>query len=561
MTRTPLRVGVLVLLLAGLALQPAAAQTYSFRLDQQSVDVFFQDDGSVRLEYVFVFTNDEFASPMDYIDVGMPNDRYDLGSISASIDGAAISHIAPSEFVDPGVELGLGAAAIRPGATGTVRVVIGRVEDMLFAADIEGYASARFSPTWYDRQYVHGTTDTTVTFHLPPGVQPDEPRWFEVRGGWPSGDPLAFLDPEGRIAYQWRNPSANGYTQYQFGAAFPVTYVPAGVITQPSLFDRLNISLGAAMPCLCFSGMGLLFLGWAVLAVRIDRRRKMAYLPPKIAIEGHGIKRGLTAVEAAVLLETPLDRVLTMILFGVIKKNAARVVTEQPLTIEAIQPLPEDLHDYEKTFLEAALLPAGPERQKGLQKTMVDMVKAVQAKMKGFSLRETKDYYKSIMNKAWKQVEEAGTPEIRSQRYDEGLEWTMLDRDFDERTRRTFRTGPVFVPMWWGNFRPSSAPAMRPAGPAAPAGRPGGGVSLPHLPGADFAASMVTGVQNTAGRLVSNITDFTSGVTRTTNPPPPPPRAGKSSGWSGRSGGGGGISCACACACAGCACACAGGGR
>jgi len=30
--------------------------------------------------------------------------------------------------------------------------------------------------------------------------------------------------------------------------------------------------------------------------------------PPKISIEGHGIKRGLTAVEAAILMEEPLDR-------------------------------------------------------------------------------------------------------------------------------------------------------------------------------------------------------------------------------------------------------------
>jgi len=47
----------------------------------------------------------------------------------------------------------------------------------------------------------------------------------------------------------------------------------------------------------------------------------MQYLPPKISIEGKGIKRGLTAVEAGILLEEPLDKILTMILFGLIKKN------------------------------------------------------------------------------------------------------------------------------------------------------------------------------------------------------------------------------------------------
>jgi hypothetical protein len=41
---------------------------------------------------------------------------------------------------------------------------------------------------------------------------------------------------------------------------------------------------------------------------------------PKVSIEGHGIKRSLTAVEAAILLEQPMDKILTMILFGTIKK-------------------------------------------------------------------------------------------------------------------------------------------------------------------------------------------------------------------------------------------------
>ena len=45
-----------------------------------------------------------------------------------------------------------------------------------------------------------------------------------------------------------------------------------------------------------------------------------------------GIKRGLTAVESAILLEQPMDKILTMILFAVIKKGAATVTKRDPLT-------------------------------------------------------------------------------------------------------------------------------------------------------------------------------------------------------------------------------------
>lgn len=561
------RLSTLALVLTMLALlipsSVARAQTYLFQLTEETVDIYWENDGSLRLEYVFVFVNDASASPMEYIDVGLPTDEYSLPSIYATIDGQPIGHIAPSQYSSPGVELGLGANAIRPGGTGTVTVSIGRVEGVLYEADDAGYVSAVFSPTWFGSQYVYGSTDLTVTVHLPPGVQPDEGRWFEAPSGWPS-EPVTGLGSDGRVVYQWRNASANGYTQYLFGAAFPATYVPSQMVAAPTLSQRLGIDPAVVTGCLCTAGFVALVGGSIALAIHFDRRRKLAYLPPKIAIEGHGIKRGLTAVEAAVLLENPLDRVLTMILFAVVKKNAARVVSETPLKVEASSPRPEGLHEYESAFLDTIVKPEGRQRQTDLQKVMIDLVTAVQKKMKGFSLRESKEYYQAIIRKAWQEVEQAGTPEIRSQKFDDGLEWTMLDRDFDERTQRTFRTGPVFLPVWWGNYHPSPVASHPSASPvsAPPIGRigsPGGGVSLPHLPGSDFAASFVRSVQNTAGSLVSNTLAFTSGVTSRTNPPPAP-----RPGVSGRSGGfsgGGGRSCACACACAGCACACAGGGR
>ena len=161
------------------------------------------------------------------------------------------------------------------------------------------------------------------------------------------------------------------------------------------------------------------------------------------------------------------------------------------------------------------------------------------------------------MERAWAQVERADTPEVKGQLYEQNLEWTMLDKEYDDRTRRVF-TGPVFVPHWWGNYDPTfgrSTPTSR-GGSSAPS-MPGEMPSVPRLPGSDFAASVAGGMQTFSQRVIGNVTDFTSRVTNVTNPPPKP--SGGTTG--GRSGGGGGRSCACACACAGCACACAGGGR
>jgi hypothetical protein len=556
MKRTVLLVPLMVVLAASLVLAPAFAQTYSFRLDRHILDVYIEADGTYRIESQMTFTNNPSASPLDYVDVGVPTEGYDLGSIQASVDGQPINDIQASPYVTPGVALGLGSNAILPGGTGTVQVVISGVRDVLYAADVKDYASALFSPSWFESQYVSGSTDLQVTFHLPPGVQPEEPKYFPPQGGFGQDTPQAFLDSAGRVAYQWHNTSASPSTQYTFGAAFPARYVLASAVQRPSFLQGLGLSEETVLTSLCCISFLLLTAGIIALAFTAERRRKLAYLPPKIAIEGHGVKRGLTAVEAAVLLETHLDRVLTMMLFSTVKKAAARVVTEQPLKVEKTAPQPEGLQEYEVAFLEAITTAEPRARQKALEKVIVDLVKAVQAKMKGFSLKETREYYKSIAGKAWEQVEAANTPEVKSEKYAETIEWTMLDRDFDDRTRRTFQSGPVIVPTWWGSYRPSYAPSI-PHGSFGPSGPVKiGGASLPHLPGSDFAASVIGSVQSNASGMLTSLGSFTGNVTRVTNPPPPPSR---SSG--GSSGGGGGHSCACACACAGCACACAGGGR
>jgi hypothetical protein len=557
------RIAILSLVLVILSLTPrsALAQSYSFEIPRMVVNVFFNEDGTTSLLYSITFANDSTGHPIDYVDLGLPTPQFDEGSITADVDGIQVYDISSSGFqgsgpgVDAGVAVGLGVETIPPGGTGTVHVYVPVVESKL-QPDSQGdqYASAVFAPAWF--QTVHGTTDLTVTFHLPPGVKPEEPRWHEAPAGF-SSQPTTGIDDQGRITYTWNNPNAVLNRKYDLGASFPLAYVPANTIHRPGILETLGIDpadfSGFAFCC----GIAGFIVLISALSVRSSQRRKLQYLPPKISIEGHGIKRGLTAVEAALLLEQPLDKVLTMILFGAVKKGAAEVTSSEPLKIKAITPEPQGLQAYETQFIKAMTNAEIKATRRDLQEMMIDLVKSLSAKMKGFSRKETVEYYKDIVQRAWAQVEAADTPEVKSEKYAETMEWTMLDKDYDDRTRRTFQSGPVFVPTWWGRYDPSfprSAPVSSgPAGVPVPSSK-GGGVSMPTLPGATFAASVVRGVEGFSGNVVGNISEFTGAVTNKTNPIPV-------STSSGHSGGGGGGGCACACACAGCACACAGGGR
>jgi len=550
-----------VLVLALTAVTGVSAQDYSFQVPREVVEVFLNADGTMSLDYRITFTNNSGAHVIDFVDLGLPNSSYDYNTISADVDGSTVGISSDYQGSGSGVAVDLGSRAIQPGQTSTVHVYVGRISDVFFVdSSDENYTSVNFQPSYFGSQYVTGSTDLTVTFHLPPGVGTEEPRWHGAPSGF-TEEPVTGLDENGRVTYTWNNPSASAARQYVFGASVPQSYLPSGVVQSEPPPSAAPSFPGFDTSCittfLCAALFIALGVGSPILTAVQGQRRKLQYMPPRVAIEGHGIKRGLTAVEAAILMEQPLDKVMTMVLFGVVKKNAAKVTQRDPLTLEVASPLPEGLHDYEKSFIKAFQNPNNKERQKELKDTMVALVRQVSEKMRGFSRTETLDYYKAIMERAWQQVEAADTPEVKSQKLDEGMEWTMLDKDYDGRMQRTFR-GPVFVPTWWGNYDPtfrpgsigSSGKVAAPAASSGPSGTPG------SLPGADFAASVVGGVQGFSSKVIGDLNTFTSSITGVTNPPPKP-SVGSSSRGGGRSGGG----CACACACAGCACACAGGGR
>jgi hypothetical protein len=520
-------------------------------MPKETVDAYWNSDGTLSLDYSITFNNNSSGHAIEFVDLGLPNSNYSESNITASVNGNPLTDISSSGFQGEGccgVAIGLGQYSLAPGASGTFQAHVSNLTGVIYPDSQDStYASAVFAPSYFSSSYVTGSTNMIVTFHLPAGVQPQEPKYHAAPDGFPS-TPITAHDADGRIIYVWENKSANGYTYYEFGASFPASYVPSGVIvkeTPPptqSPFAGIAAFLGAAtLPILCIGG----FFVFVIASFVSNRNRKQAYLPPKISIEGHGIKRGLTAVEAAILLEQPLDKVMTMILFSVVKKNAAEVVTRDPLEIKVNQPISEDLQQYEKDFL-TSFQQKDLERRKGLRDMVINLVKTVSEKMKGFSRSETIAYYADITRRAWEQVEAANTPEVKSQKYEEVMEWTMLDKNYSGRTQEVFRNMPVFIPMWWGHYDPGFGKAS-----AGRASMPSGGSA--RIPGTDFAASVVAGVNSFSTKAVGNITDFTSSITSVTNPPPKPS--------SGSFGGTGGHSCACACACAGCACACAGGGR
>lgn len=575
--------GLMLVLLAILPATPSNAQTYRFSLPTYEVEAYIEADGSLTLRYYMVFQNDPSASPIDFVDLGLPYANYNLGAIEATIDGQPMPEINDSAYVH-GAELALKNLAIQPGAQGTVIATVPGITDILFPydqADRENYINFQFTPNFFDSSNDRSqNTEYRMTIILPPAVGADQGVYYNPRN-WPGEDiSESALTQDNRVYYSWFTNNANVHTEYEFGAAFPASAIPAGVIADPedyeeyaptgdvSGFGGFFVNLLRSLPCI----IGVLFfLGVGIFSRKVSQKqtsaRKLQYFPPKLAVDGKGIRRGLTAVEAGILLEEPLDKILTMVLFGLLKKEAITVLEKEPLSIKANEPLPEGLYEYETNFIKAFSETGKDKQRRSLQAMLIQLVDVVQDKMKGFSPTETKDYYTDITRRAWLAVEGAQTPEIKSAQFDHTLEWTMLDDQFNNRTQQTFVNTPVFIPRWWHLYNPgfSASPAVGgSSGLASPVASVSGGsgskpsISMPNIPGSDFAASIINGATAVSAGVVGDLTGFTGAVTNRTNPIPV---TRPSSGSSGFRGGGGGHSCACACACAGCACACAGGGR
>lgn len=614
------------LLLVGLALlfllvaaAPTRAQNYRFSVPELRMQVYVQPDASARIVYDITFQNEPFASPIDIVDIGVPHDGYDLGNFSASIDGRAITAIYKSEFVDPGVEIHLDNQAIAPGDAGTLHVEF-TMPDMVYE-DVtqDGYASLQITPTWWEPKFVTGSSDIWIVFHLLPGVSPDEVL-FQDR---PFTEKALF---EEHAVVGWREPNGRATGEYLVGASFPTTGMTR--VIEQSLLDLVekflvdNPAVTALLGLLAFALVGFAFfrfsggtgftvfallgcgLVWLLISNPIAvclalplglvavglvetklTRRRQTYLPAIAQVEGGGIKRGLTAPEAAILLELPLNKVLLLVIFGLLDKGTIELENDAPLAVRVKRPylmLQESakerktergkiaqqqgivLRSYENAFLDILQENEGePVHKLEFGAAMKRMIESVAQRMKGFDLSDTRDYYRQIIAQAMAQAGRLGEIPALEAHLDKTWPWIFLDDDYD----RTFRRrGYEYYPHW-------SRPYIHT--PHGSGGLPGGSASGPSYGGktsfSNVAAGFAGWTENTAGRLADAMSPASlqvkgasggfinlSGADKVTGDVFKALAA--SSGGSGGSSSGG-SSCACACAGCACACACAGGGR
>jgi len=500
-------------------------------------------DRSIGIFYNITFVNDPDSSgPLSWITLGMPKRPFqvlyvvDASGRSLSWRDASSGDWSGIRIQDLNIPVG-GSVVFFVNAT---------VPDMVFDDSTNpGNVGLQFTPAWWDC----AVKELRLAVVLPSGVGQGEIR---VTPDWDN-----LLEENGRHLVYWERHSLGPNERVTFGASFPAKYVGQAATT--ILTTRTSVTA----PGFPAEFLGVIFVGLilfaGVLGVAVSRARKQTYLRPSIGIEGLGPRRGLTAVEAAYLLNLSPTRILTMILYSVMRKGAAVVVAVKPmLRLKVVQGV-KDLRYYETSFLDAVAPGNGGEGylDEGRLLKMFRMIRdGVEQKLVGYCRQDTIMHYQDIVKQAWEQVTQAQTPDVKIETVSDRLDWLMTDPNFHERVDRVLTGEWTVQPLpgwwWWWLYTRQYAPSPAPASGAPVRGAPA--APAPSL--AQYADAIVTGVEKTSNSMVENVEKFADTVARTLAPPPPSSeRVVQHSSCVCAC-----VSCACVCACVSCACACAGGG-
>jgi hypothetical protein len=522
----PLFVLFFVLVLSA-PLHPCLAQVM-YKIDREWVQITINKDRSIYLFYniTIVYT---YGSPEGIVTVGLPQGGFQVLSVEDdSGNSLSYSDVSSGDYYAVDVTLDQPVHLNQP-QTFTLYAL---VPEMLYQDTTNtGYWGMQFYPTTFET--ASGNIDSLrVAITLPSGVTSDEARYM-------TGAPFdsVYTDDEGNLVVYWQRTNWQAWSEFLVGVSFPERY-----ITLPGPDIVTYVAIGAAIVAVIVA-----------IIITLPMLKKLAYERPRISIEALGAHRNLTAVEAAVVLGQKPARVLTMVLFGLIHKRVVAVTEAEPAI--KIQRLvsdvesPPDLRYYEIEYLDS-LQSDGALDEAKLARAYLDLRDNVDVKMRGYSRSDTINYYNSVVGKAWEQVTQAGTPELKGDAIDQNIYWLLADDKFDDKLRDTFPQNVVIVPSpgWWWYWHGPHAPSGPVATPAPTAGQ------TVTIPGQDFANSVVKGLEASSNNMVKNMQSFTNKIVQA------PATVSQTSVKSRPSCVCACAHCACACACVSCACACAHGG-
>jgi hypothetical protein len=530
---------ILALAVASLSVSLVSGQDRVYTFDHEWAQIFINQDGTIDLTYNVTLTLAS-GDAIRYVQLGQPKGDFTRGE---AVD--QYGHQLETSDSSSGSNYQVQVNLYQPLTAGNTIwfTVTTNVAGMIYNdTQNSGNYGMQFIPQWMSVPI----DDVRVQIVLPPNVAVNKVKTLPDKF-WNSTSTV-----EDRVAVFWQISVLQPNEQYLLGVSFPASSMPDYNPTQSSGGIGLETIALIVLPIIAL----------VVIVVVIQVARKSTYSSPKVSMETLGIRRGLTAVEASYLLDMKPTQIVTEILYSLLQKRAVWVESANPALKLRIMPAFKNktgtdenpLRYYEIDFLHAVKDDGTLDEEK-LAHTVMFLRDTVEQKLRGHSRRDTVDYYRKIVTKAWSQVEQAGTTDLASKAYDEQLLWLLLDPNTRSRTETTFhdrpfQPSPFWFWYWYGYTRYNPHPTYTPNVDA-----PANAAKPPTIPGAKFADNIATAVEKTSSNIVTDIEKFANAIipmqTQQASHAPAHHEADCVCACA---------ACACACACVSCACACAGGG-
>ncbi len=549
------------LLLLTMVLPAGAQETYRWQVNYQYVVLDIDAQGPVYMTYEVDASI--VKGVWDEVWIPMPASNIQVRDV---VDGEGKAHA----FSTDGGQIKTRGWDLRPGDHVYLRIN-STLPNFVHPADREGYDIVTFVPPWWDMDI----EDTRVKFYLPGNVPADQ-----VLTGSELYDNIGT--EENLTWVYFENKGLGPNEQFRVAVSFPDSYMAPGAVggkatelpfpTAPNA-GPTNVVLSLLDSILSCSCPGIFFLFIIIMVVSsiIGAFTRSPYSSPVVRMDGVGINKNLDPVEAATLLRVDPKRVLTMVMFGVMKSGNIKLTSTDPVRLDLVSR--KGLNYYEKLFADAIVGDRLDEDK--LLDCFKVLARRVVDKTRPYCRKDTEDYYKKRIDEAWQEIKAVDTPELKLEKYDTDMLWLMADEQFAKKTKEYVSDVPgsrtVYVPAyyWWYPYyfgfphrdhgRETPQPATgevkvpQQGTPQAPTNRTTASVE-------SFANSISNSVEAMSAGVVGSVERFL-GVRNQANAPPPATAFRPASGH--RPGGGTScacVSCACACVSCACACACAGGG-
>ncbi|BAI62798.1 conserved hypothetical protein [Methanocella paludicola SANAE] len=555
-------ISLLLIVLISLSLMPYAhaQETYRWQVSDQHVVLDIDPSGSVYMTYEVNATIVKGVWNEVWIPVTVSSMQ-----VEEVVDGSGNRHA----FTVSGGQIKTQGWNLNPGDNVYLRIN-SNLPGFVYKADTAGYDIVEFIPPWWDMDI----TDTQVKFYLPGNVPKDQ-----VYTGSKLYDNIGVEDNRTWVYFESKDLSPN--QQFKVAVSFPDSYMASGAVIdkQGGYTPGTGIGLGlveSLFSCSC-PMIFVAFIFIMIIGSIGGSLLRKPYDSPVVSMDGIGVNKNLDPVEAATLLRIDPKRVLTMIMFGLMKKGNIKLLGTDPIRLEPVSR--KGLNYYEKLYMDA-IVDDKLDEDKLLECFKV-LARRVVDKTRPYCRKDTEDYYRSKIEEAWAEIKAVDTPELKLEKYDTNMFWLMADEQFTKKTKEYVSDAPgsntVFVPNYywwypyyfglphhWGTHGTPTTGAPQTGAPQTgtpQAGAPQAPTNRTTTTVESFANSISNSVEATAAGVVGGVEKFL-GVRNEANAPPAATSYAPASAR-GHSGGGGScacVSCACACVSCACACACAGGG-